>query len=81
MTINIVPCETSKCDPDILIKERDGVTSYGLRMRFCECEGVQEHAVTFWAKSLADLQVFTIVMQEKVQSHMSGTPSEALARV
>jgi hypothetical protein len=81
VTINIVPCETSKCDPQILVKERDGVTSYGLRMRFCECEGVQEHQLTFWAKSLADLHVFAIVMQEKVESHLKGTPSEAAAHV
>jgi hypothetical protein len=81
MRVDISSCETSKCDPQIVIREKDGLTYYGLRMRFQECEGVQDHHVTFWAKSIPDLYVFTVVMQEKVQSHIAGTPSEPVKHV
>lgn len=79
MKVDIYPCETSQCDPQIVMREKDGKTSYGLRMRFCECKGVQDQYLTLWADSIQNLHVFTVVMKEKVESHLAGTPSEPLA--
>lgn len=81
MRIDVFSCETSKTDPQIVSREKNGVTFYGLRMRFCECEGLVDHNITFWAKSIADLHVFTIVMQEKVMSHLTHTQSEEIERL
>ena len=78
MRVHIESCDTSHCDPHIIRRVRDGKTYYGLQMQFCECEGVTNNWVTFWATSLENLHVFTLVMQEKVESHLKGTPSEVL---
>jgi hypothetical protein len=81
MRIDITSGETSQCDPQVVTRQRDGVTYYGLRMRFLQCKGVTEHQVTIWADSLDNLHVFAIVMQEKVESHKKGTPSEMVEHV
>jgi hypothetical protein len=72
MRVNVYSCETSQCDPEVLTKERDGVTYYGLRLHICLCKGNEEDYVTFWATSLANLYVFTTVMNERVRSRFEG---------
>lgn len=81
MRVDITSGETSQCDPQVVIREKDGTTYYGLRMHFMQCKGVTDHQVTFWAESLANLHVFAMVMQDTVQSHVDGTPSKAVEHV
>lgn len=76
MRVDIYSCETSQCEPRVIVRKKDGKTFYGLQMRFCHCKGVDENWITFWAESIENLQVFAITMQEKVESHLKGTPSE-----
>lgn len=81
MRIDIYSCETKHCDPRVIVRKKDGKTFYGLQMRFFQCQGVDENWLTFWAESVEALRVFAIVMQEKVESHWKGTPSEEIAHV
>ena len=71
MRIHVDSCETRQCDPIVLTKEKDGQTYYGLRMSFCHCRGVDASDITFWADSLANLHVFTIVMRERVEGYQA----------
>ena len=75
MRVNIYSCETSQCDPSTVIREKDGVTYYGLRMNICLCKGNTEDWVTFWATSYDNLLVFTTVLKDRVladkESHAS----------
>ena len=71
MRIHVDSCETRQCDPVVLQKDKEGVTYYGLRMSFCKCQGVDANDITFWADSLANLHVFTVVMKDRVEGHIA----------
>jgi hypothetical protein len=64
MQVDVYACETSQCDPEVLVRDKDGVTYYGLRMKICN----SNDQLTFWATSVLNLVVFIEVLRDRLKA-------------